>query len=144
MIGLWQRVCDCTLPARCTKQWYYSAFCGISAENYERQKGELDDETVSTIARRLEGTVKPYDVVALMTLLPKAREIFDFEKSRHVIKHKRYPCSGEYREIEHFFFLHKEHAPSASSVEQQLSSTFKQHTAQVQARAHTQAQLMHP
>jgi len=157
LVGLWERVCqsqehrekECesenrgmptpavvapssTLPSRCTKQWFYGTFCGVDADNYTAHKSELDLETCGTIATRLEGTVKPYDVIALMTLLPGAAEIFDFTKAKvSVLPLATRDGStdiGTVSPVEHFLFTHKSDAPAMTSVEGLLRRIFELHT----------------
>jgi hypothetical protein len=67
--GLWRRLCAGKLPARCTKRWCFETFCGTSAAQFDARDlealgGEVD------IRRHLNGFVKPYDVVAMMGVLP--------------------------------------------------------------------------
>merc|ERR1711865_1238466 len=103
------------------KQWFYGTFCGVDADNYTAHKSELDLETCGTIATRLEGTVKPYDVIALMTLLPGAAEIFDFTKAKvSVLPLATRDGStdiGTVSPVEHFLFTHKSDALAMTSVE---------------------------
>jgi len=82
LIGLWSNLCKGRLPLRCTKQWYFATFCATEAEaftdgNYAALGADAD------IARHLRGTVKPYDVCALMLALPNAAEAFDLRPELH-------------------------------------------------------------
>jgi hypothetical protein len=66
--GLWQKLCAGKLPARCSKQWYFETFCGVSAAEFAAQ--QLDALGADApIVPRLNGYVKPYDVVALLAAL---------------------------------------------------------------------------
>ena len=58
--GLWQKLCEGTLPPRCTKQWYFETFCGVSADDF-RQFGYERLQRDDNIIRMLNGFVKPYD-----------------------------------------------------------------------------------
>ena len=56
--GLWQKLCVGQLPPRCTKQWYFETFCGVSKAEFEAK--ELDKLDASeNIVSRLNGFVKP-------------------------------------------------------------------------------------
>jgi hypothetical protein len=35
--GLWRKLCAGTMPARCTKQWYFETFCGVDAAAFARE-----------------------------------------------------------------------------------------------------------
>ncbi|KAG8461176.1 hypothetical protein KFE25_002365 [Diacronema lutheri] len=69
LAGLWQKLCAGQLPARCDKAWYFATFCGVDAAEFERKAlCELDES--ADVLSCLNGFVKPYDVVAAMTVLP--------------------------------------------------------------------------
>lgn len=73
--GLWRKLCDGHLPTRCTKQWFFETFCGVDenafvAARFDHLPANAD------IARFLHGFVKPYDVIALMSVLPHTRLLF--------------------------------------------------------------------
>jgi len=75
LTGLWQKLCAGLLPARCTKQWYFETFCNIPREDFERRNlDELGPDT--QIVRYLHGEILPYDVIAVMTILPFTRDHF--------------------------------------------------------------------
>lgn len=106
LIGLWGNVCRKTLVARCNKEWFFATFCGISKPQFlaldlEQRVGEHDD-----IEPWLCGTIKPYDVVAFMTLLPNAKQLFDFERAEELVNGTK-----------HYFFVTDEQAPATADVE---------------------------
>ncbi|KAG8465847.1 hypothetical protein KFE25_005417 [Diacronema lutheri] len=69
LAGLWQKLCAGQLPARCDKAWYFATFCGVDGAHFERRElGEVDED--ADILGHLNGFVKPYDVIAAMTVLP--------------------------------------------------------------------------
>jgi len=112
LVGLWGAVCAKKLPPRCTKMWYFTTFCGLTEEDvaeYDLVNMTAEDN----MEPWLQGTVKPYDVVAFMTLLPNARDIFDFDKAE-----------VEINGVKHYFFLKAEQAPSLKNVEEFLSSVY--------------------
>ena len=56
--GLWKKLVEGKLPARCTKQWYFETFCGVSAAEFEnRGLSGLGAEV--DIVSHLNGFVKP-------------------------------------------------------------------------------------
>ena len=58
LVGLWQRLCEGDLPARCTKEWFFETFCGVSqAEFVACQHHKLDAH--ADILSFLHGFVKP-------------------------------------------------------------------------------------
>ncbi|KAG8467505.1 hypothetical protein KFE25_000821 [Diacronema lutheri] len=68
LAGLWQKLCAGQLPARCDKAWYFATFCGIELAEFERRAlGVLDER--ADILGYLNGFIKPYDVIAAMTVL---------------------------------------------------------------------------
>mmetsp|Transcript_23604 Transcript_23604/g.79302 ORF Transcript_23604/g.79302 Transcript_23604/m.79302 type:complete len:1055 (-) Transcript_23604:26-3190(-) len=73
--GLWRRLCAGELPARCTKTWYAETFCGKEPGSEEARAFE-DLSSDTPIGCRLDGHVKPYDVLALMTALPLTAPLF--------------------------------------------------------------------
>ncbi|KAG8469828.1 hypothetical protein KFE25_006283 [Diacronema lutheri] len=73
--GLWAKLCAGKLPARCSKQWYFETFCGVDAAEFAAKGHALLDGDAN-IREHLNGFVKPYDVVALMTILPLTRNAF--------------------------------------------------------------------
>jgi len=120
-----------TLPARCNKKWFYQTFCGVTASEYDKYQTELDQETEATIGQRLEGTVRPYDVVALMTLLPGAEKTFRFGNVRTKVRTE----DGSGQVVDHFLFLHEADAPAVDSVEGLLCGSFETHSAVASMRA---------
>ncbi|KAG8462619.1 hypothetical protein KFE25_004595 [Diacronema lutheri] len=69
LAGLWKKLCAGQLPARCNKAWYFATFCGIDGAEFERRAlCELDES--ADVLGYLNGFVKPYDVIAAMTVLP--------------------------------------------------------------------------
>lgn len=56
--SLWQRLCAGDLPARCTKEWYFETFCGVSRADFAARKlHRLGSQT--DIKAHLDGQVKP-------------------------------------------------------------------------------------
>ncbi|KAG8466168.1 hypothetical protein KFE25_001924 [Diacronema lutheri] len=74
--GLWIKLCEGKLPPRCTKQWYFETFCGVSAAEFARL-GYAHLDAADRIKQHLDGFVKPYDVIALMAALPQTRDLFN-------------------------------------------------------------------
>ena len=35
LVGLWARLCDGGLPARCDKKWYFGTFCNVKADAFD-------------------------------------------------------------------------------------------------------------
>ncbi|KAG8462644.1 hypothetical protein KFE25_004620 [Diacronema lutheri] len=69
LAGLWKKLCAGQLPARCDKAWYFATFCGVDGAEFERRAlCELDEG--ADVLGYLNGFVKPYDVIAAMTVLP--------------------------------------------------------------------------
>ena len=57
--GLWRKLCEGKLPARCSKQWYFETFCGVSEAQFAR--GRFDElGPGDRIRQHLDGYVKPY------------------------------------------------------------------------------------
>lgn len=114
LVSLWKNVRktgpERTLPARCNAQWYWTTFCGVSEAEFQSLQGAavMDD-----IRPHLRGTIKPYDVVSYMTILPQAKEWFSFESSKVQI-------DG----INHHFFVDAKHMPSAECVINQLTDIY--------------------
>ncbi|KAG8460936.1 hypothetical protein KFE25_010687 [Diacronema lutheri] len=82
--GLWQKLCDGKLPARCTKQWYFETFCGVGADDFA-QRGYASLHKDDNINQMLNGFVKPYDVIALMAVLPLTRACFAHDAAAHYV-----------------------------------------------------------
>ncbi|KAG8470407.1 hypothetical protein KFE25_008828 [Diacronema lutheri] len=110
--GLWQKLCEGTLPPRCTKQWYFETFCGVSADDF-RQFGYERLQRDDNIIRMLNGFVKPYDVIALMAVLPLTRECF----ARHTAA---YESGG----ATHTLLLDETHMIDVKHVVKLLRNTF--------------------
>lgn len=115
LVGLWGAVCAKTLPPRCSKEWYFTTFCGVSKVEWEGKRGQQLERlgAATDIAPMLQGTVKPYDVVAFMSLLPDARRIFDFDRAAKRV-------NGTV----HHFFLTTEQTVPLQQVEDFLSSIY--------------------
>ena len=71
LVALWDRVCQKKLPARCTKEWFFTTFCGVSAEQFAAL-GPDDVADGIEIRSKLNGTVKPYDPMTVMLALDRA------------------------------------------------------------------------
>ena len=99
------------LPPRCNKEWFFTTFCGVSAEEYRDQHAGVGAE--ANIANYLNGSVKPYDVVSFMTNLPGWTRYFDFESAAVDVNGTR-----------HSFFLSSEQKIEASAVAEFLGSVF--------------------
>ncbi|KAG8462600.1 hypothetical protein KFE25_010425 [Diacronema lutheri] len=109
--GLWQKLCAGKLPERCTKQWYFATFCDQGASAFEKSRfDELD--AAADIASHLNGFVKPYDVIALMTVLPVSKQLF--------------PQSAlfEHRGVQHLLLLEARHTIRPSPVVNLLRETY--------------------
>ena len=113
LVDLWGKVCaGGVLPPRCDREWFFATFCGVGSAEF---CAKYADEGASChIADFLNGCVKPYDVVAFMTLLPEQASAFDFAAARTVVK-------GH----EHFFFMAPSQAPPVESVSAFLASAFE-------------------
>jgi len=72
--GLWQKICEGKLPARCNKQWFFETFCGVKQEIFEAA-GHESLGADADIGFHLNGFVKPYDVVALIIALPLGKPL---------------------------------------------------------------------
>merc|ERR1712039_354412 len=84
LVGLWDRLCNGELPERCSKLWFFSCFCGVDAAAFEvRGLSQLGHD--ADIKTYLSGGVtRPYDVVALMTVLPRTASLFPEAAEREV------------------------------------------------------------
>jgi hypothetical protein len=58
LAGLWQKLCEGKLPARCDKAWYFETFCGVNAVEFAAQHLEQLG-AAELIIPRLNGFVKP-------------------------------------------------------------------------------------
>lgn len=58
LVGLWQSVCQKKLPARCSKLWYFTTFCGLTEKEYEEYSLEEMTEC-DNMETWLNGHVKP-------------------------------------------------------------------------------------
>ncbi|KAG8462589.1 hypothetical protein KFE25_010414 [Diacronema lutheri] len=111
LAGLWQKLCAGQLPARCDKAWYFATFCGIDgAEFARRELAELDE--TADILTHLNGFVKPYDVLAAMTVLPATSKWFS--RNAEVV------VNG----TSHRLLLGTEHAMDVRSVHNLLRETY--------------------
>lgn len=56
---LWRRLCLAKLPSRCTKEWFFSNFCGLTHDDIQqRNLDSLDaDDDIRSL---LNGFIKPY------------------------------------------------------------------------------------
>jgi len=140
LVGLWTNVCaaedywaaaakkknnkDATgdpaapkLPRRCDRRWFFTTFCGVSGDEFDA-KGLATMGGDEDIEPWLRGTIKPYDVVAFMTLLPDARAVFDFGKAEVRVNGQK-----------HYFFLDKTNAPPQEAVYNLLRGVFDTYTA---------------
>ena len=48
LVGLWNKVCTFELPERCTKEWYFTTFCGCSAQEYRFLYAHLSTDPSSS------------------------------------------------------------------------------------------------
>jgi hypothetical protein len=122
LVGLWSKVCNKQLPERCSKEWYFTTFCGCTKEQYRSKHSALDEDC--NILHYLHGTVKPYDFVCFMLNLGllhvpsmhqfvDALEVFDFQRA--CVTH-----NGS----THFFFIKSDQAPTADAVCDYLAAAF--------------------
>ena len=56
--GLWVKLCEGKLPARCSKQWFFETFCGVDKADFEAQ-GHAALSATARIRDHLRGYVKP-------------------------------------------------------------------------------------
>ena len=70
--GLWQRLCAGMLPPRCTKRWFFQTFCSTACAAVDFDALDTADD----ISHLLDGSVKPYDVVAVLAAIPKTMAMF--------------------------------------------------------------------
>eukprot|EP00937_MAST-01D_sp_MAST-1D-sp2_P006950 g6950.t1 len=113
LVQLWAKVCSGTeLPARCSKEWFFVTFCGVSEERYRAEHADLDAQC--NIVEYLHGSVKPYDVVSFMTNIPSQAEHFDFESAEVTIG-----------DAKHYFFLKPSQAIDTDAVSIFLSEVFE-------------------
>lgn len=73
--GLWHKLCEGKLPVRCSKEWFFDTFCGINSEEFNERRLYLLGIN-DPIIPRLNGFVKPYDVIAVLAALPWTISIF--------------------------------------------------------------------
>jgi hypothetical protein len=113
--ALWIRVCNGQLPARCTKRWFMSSFCGVDAARFDAERlDELDAS--SPIAKHLHGFVMPYDVIAVMSVLAATRE-----SATPALIHGAHGAT-------HRLFLSDEHMLDGRVVARLLGAVFQQVT----------------
>jgi hypothetical protein len=113
LTGLWRRCCEGGyLPPRCDKQWFFSSFCGVDSETFKEQNFSSLDIN-SDISKHLNGCVRPYDLVAFMSLLPGCAKAFDFQRAEVGINGSK-----------HFLFIKEEHAVSSDALIEFLTSAF--------------------
>ncbi|KAG8470057.1 hypothetical protein KFE25_006512 [Diacronema lutheri] len=111
LASLWQKLCNGQLPARCDKAWYFATFCGIEGAEFERRAlGDLDER--ADILVYLNGFVKPYDVIAAMTVLSTTSGWFSPDAEVVV--------NG----TAHLLLLGAEHAMDVRSVHNLLRETY--------------------
>jgi hypothetical protein len=115
--GLWQKLCAGKLPARCSKQWYFETFCGVDGAVFAQQ--QLDtlgaDEP---IVPRLNGFVKPYDVVALLAALPSTLNLFDVSRAEVAVR------AANGASCTHLLLLGVEHMLDVEHVQRILRDTY--------------------
>lgn len=111
LTGLWQNLCAGKLPARCTKRWYMATFCGVEDADFDV---DALDQTAD-ITSFLNGSVKPYDVCALMLALPNAHSTFALQPYRE--------SSGD---VTHSFFLDAANMVDVNQVAALLRTTFRE------------------
>lgn len=129
--GLWVRLCAGGLPERCSKLWYFTTFCGVDAATFVRLGLDALGADEDIVAR-LDGIVKPYDVIALMTVLPQTRDLF----SRDAI--------FEYRGCEHLLLLEPTHALTSGPVVTLLREIYCEVVLATTAVGHQNRQLSSP
>ena len=68
-MNLWGKVCaGGVLPPRCDRAWFFATFCGVGAAEFRERGHAALSAGNCDIAEHLNGAVKPYDVVAFMTV----------------------------------------------------------------------------
>jgi hypothetical protein len=55
--GLWQKLCEGKLPARCTKAWFFETFCGVAADQFAAE-GYASLDNTANIAEYLNGCAR--------------------------------------------------------------------------------------
>ncbi|KAG8460299.1 hypothetical protein KFE25_011790 [Diacronema lutheri] len=119
--GLWRKLCDGQLPPRCSKQWFFETFCGVDRKTMEL-RGLHALGADADIVAQLNGTVKPYDVIALMSVLPSYAPLFArFESAR-------FTHGG----VTHLLLLRPDHAVEIQAVLHLLRDSY--HSAVLQRR----------
>eukprot|EP00304_Pavlova_gyrans_P006070 CAMPEP_0206049134 /NCGR_PEP_ID=MMETSP1466-20131121/26043_1 /ASSEMBLY_ACC=CAM_ASM_001126 /TAXON_ID=44452 /ORGANISM="Pavlova gyrans, Strain CCMP608" /LENGTH=1171 /DNA_ID=CAMNT_0053424217 /DNA_START=35 /DNA_END=3550 /DNA_ORIENTATION=+ len=131
--GLWQKICAGLLPPRCTKQWYFETFCGISKEDF-KAKGFDELGGDAPIKQHLNGFVKPYDVIALMTALPP------------VVTHSfpRREAAHRVRGVKHHLFLEASHMIMTDAAVQLLRYVYHEVVLATRTGGETQQRSTNP
>eukprot|EP00747_Dinoflagellata_sp_TGD_P181228 gnl/TRDRNA2_/TRDRNA2_34923_c0_seq1.p1 gnl/TRDRNA2_/TRDRNA2_34923_c0~~gnl/TRDRNA2_/TRDRNA2_34923_c0_seq1.p1 ORF type:complete len:456 (-),score=65.20 gnl/TRDRNA2_/TRDRNA2_34923_c0_seq1:5-1372(-) len=112
LVQLWGKVCAGNeLPPRCTKEWFFCTFCGANSAEFKEKYSHLGADC--DITDYLNGSVKPYDLVAFMTILPRCAEAFDFAGA-----------AVEIHGVQHFLFLKKDLSPPVSAIVDLLSDVY--------------------
>ena len=61
---------------------FFQTFCGEEEAQQLMRRKSMHERDSFRISEHLKGNVKPYDLVALMTTLPGAADIFDFDGAK--------------------------------------------------------------
>ncbi|KAG8463308.1 hypothetical protein KFE25_004819 [Diacronema lutheri] len=109
--GLWRKLCAGKLPARCTKQWFFETFCGVAPADFEARGLDALGADVP-ISAHLNGFVKPYDVVSLMTVIPQTAALFAAD------------ARFEFNQTSHMLLLEPKHTVDVSRMLNLLRETY--------------------
>lgn len=108
--GLWRNLCAGKLPARCDKWWFFKTFCDVDGMVFKEQCLEELDASAD-IRVCLRGSVKPYDVVAVMACLPETEASIPATRaSMHVV------AAADGRLVLHRLLLQESDAPAPATV----------------------------
>ena len=104
------------LPSPPLVQWYFATFCGVSAADFVARGLDTVGVEATDIINHLDGHVKPYDVLALMAVLPITRHIFEqLDGAMHV-----------HDGVTHRLYLRPEHAIPADIVSDLLRDVYRE------------------
>lgn len=83
LLGVWRRVCAGEIPARCTHEWFMRTFTTLHPDGPEA-RALVAQGADAPITTYLDGNIKPFDVVCLMTVLPLTAPSFPAPLVVHV------------------------------------------------------------
>jgi WD40 repeat protein/inosine-uridine nucleoside N-ribohydrolase len=116
LVSLWQRICRGQVPNR-DRRWFFLTFCGVSPAEFEQLRADELGEDYP-IDRRLDGTVKSYDVTTLLAALhdpaDDSQQLFGFEGARVRVN-----------EMDHYFFVQPKHLAVSKIVVEHLQLLYQ-------------------